>query len=312
MAILQGNRQFRALNISRMLTPPLTAALMVTYLAAGERSLVLATCTWTVLIWVTALITGIFALRGLEAEPARLPSASAMRVPSLRALMGFGLKSLLGSVTPLEGFQLDQAIVGIFISQAALGLYVVGVAFTNLPRFISQAIGLVAYPNVAADRDGRGMWRSIIRFAVMTLLLCGIAVLVIEVLLPFLVTRLFGSAFHESIAVARILLLSALLFALRRVLTECARGAGRPGLGSIAELVSLLTLFPTVAILSSSGARGVAVALVIAAAAGLAGMVVGLLVRQPQVVRAGAEFEGVVHQPAPAAAPADLVDSGAR
>lgn len=283
LAILQGNQQFRALNISRMISPPITAALMFSFLVVGARSLFLATVTWTALIWLTAIITGIAAIRGLEYGPVNSDSSP---VPSVPALLKFSLKAQLGSVTPLEGFQLDQAIVGIFISPAALGVYVVGVAFTNLTRFISQSIGIVAYPHVAADRDTRSQTRSIIRFTLMTLALCGATVVAIEAALPFLVPRLFGSAFHAAIGVARILLISALLFALRRVLSECARGAGRPGLGSVAEILSLVTMFPAVALLYQDGARGVAIALVIAAATGLAGIVVGLVVWPSRGVRA--------------------------
>jgi O-antigen/teichoic acid export membrane protein len=114
------------------------------------------------------------------------------------------------------------------------------------------------------------------------LVLCGATVAAIELGLPVLVPLLFGAPFHAAIGVAQILLISALLFALRRVLSECARGAGRPGLGSIAEVISLITLFPAVAALYHLGARGVALALVIAAFTGLAGMVVGLVVPAPR------------------------------
>lgn len=274
MAILQGNQQFRALNVARVISPPITAVLMTSYLVIGAHSLVLATLTWTVLIWLTALITWAAVLRGIEKRGAQQDDDE---LPSFRGLLKFGLKALLGSVTPLEGFQLDQAIVGIFLSQAALGVYVVGVAFTNLPRFVAQGIGLVGYPHVAAAREGHDTARLIMRFMLMTLLLCGATVGIIEVGLPVLVPLLFGTPFRAAIGVARILLISALLFALRRVLSECARGAGRPGLGSVAEVISLVTLFPAVAVLYGSGARGVALALVIAAFAGLVGMIVGLV-----------------------------------
>jgi len=274
MAVLQGNQQFRALNISRVISPPITALLMASYLVVGAHSLVLATLTWTALIWLTAVITSIAVFRGL---PDRTSQQHDDRLPSIRSLLDFSLKALLGSVTPLEGFQLDQAIVGIFLAQAALGIYVVAVAFTNLPRFVAQAIGLVSYPHVAAAHKGHDTARLMMKFMVTTLVLCGATVAIIEVGLPFLVPALFGSAFHAAIGVAQILLISALLFALRRVLSECARGAGRPGLGSLAEVISLVTLFPAVALLYHSGARGVAAALVVAAFAGLASMVVGLV-----------------------------------
>ncbi len=274
MAVLQGNQQFRALNISRVIAPLTTALLMTSYLVLGARSLLLATVTWTALAWVTAVLTSIAVLRGIPAPGARQEDD---RLPSLRALVGFSLKALLGSVTPLEGFQLDQAIVGIFLSQAALGVYVVAVAFTNPPRFVAQGIGLVGYPHVAAARERHDTARLTMRFMVTTLLLCGATVGMIELGLPLLVPLLFGPPFHAAIGLGRILLISALLFALRRVLSECARGAGRPALGSVGEVISLVALFPAVALLYHSGARGVALALVVAAFAGLAGMIVGLV-----------------------------------
>jgi O-antigen/teichoic acid export membrane protein len=281
-AVLQGNQQFRTLNITRMISPPIAAAALFTFLVLGARSLLLATVTWTLLIWLTAIVTGLAALRGLHDETA---PDGVLEVPSVRALLGFGSKALLGSVAPIEGFQLDQAIVGVFISPAALGIYVVGVGFTNLTRFMSQAIGIVAYPHVAAERDTRARTRSIIRFVTMALLLCGATVIGVEVAVPLLVPLLFGSAFHAAISVARILLISALFFGLRRVLNECSRGAGRPGLGSIAEIVSLVILLPAVMLLYGDGARGVAVALVIASGAGLASIVLGLLAWPLRAVR---------------------------
>ena len=46
-------------------------------------------------------------------------------------------------------------VIGLFLAPAALGLYVVAQAFTNLPRFISESVGAVAYPNIAASADRR-------------------------------------------------------------------------------------------------------------------------------------------------------------
>ncbi len=276
LAILQGTQQFRALNLCRMFFPPLNAAVLLGFLVTGVRGLLVVTIVWVTLYTLSALITVLAARRGLVQAAA---DDDGSPVPSTRTMSIFGLKALLGSVTPLEGFQLDQAIVGVFISQAALGIYVVAVAFTNLPRFVAQSIGMVAYPNVAANEDGQGPRRKIIAFTIMTLVLCGATVVVTELALPFLVPRLFGASFAPAVGVARILLISALLFGLRRVLSECARGAGRPALGSVAEAVSLALLVPCVLLFSGSGAKGVALALVVIGVAGVATVGVGLLVR---------------------------------
>ncbi len=291
LAVLQGTQDFRALNLCRLIFPPLNALLLMAMLLTGTGDLVLVTTVWVSLYVLSALITLAVARRTVRAlapegdgvgalgdDGVAAPAGdSVAALPSNREMLVFGMKALLGSASPLTQFQLDQTIVGVFISQAALGIYVVGVAFTNLPRFIAQSIGLVAYPHVAAVTGERERRRATLKFLGLTLVLCGATVALTELAIPFLVPLLFGRAFSSAVAVARILLISALLFCLTRVLSDCARGAGRPALGTVAEVVSLGSLFPFVVLLSASGARGVAVALALAAAAGVATILVALL-----------------------------------
>ena len=151
LAVLQGIQDFRALNLCRLIFPPLNAMLLIVLWVSGVGDLVLVTAIWVSLYLLSALITVAVARRRVR----RLPDPEPDELPSNRDLAVFGAKALLGSASPLTQFQLDQTIVGLFISQAALGIYVVAVAFTNLPRFIAQSVGLVAYPHVAAAPDGR-------------------------------------------------------------------------------------------------------------------------------------------------------------
>jgi stage V sporulation protein B len=276
LGVLQGIQDFRALNLSRLLFPPLNAALLIAMLATGIGGLWLVTVVWVALYGLSAVVSTIAARRSLHRVCTDDPDPES--IPGNGEMIWFGTKALLGSMSPLTGFQLDQAIVGLFISQAALGIYVVAVAFTNLPRFVAQSIGLVAYPHVAADRSGRGQARAIAKFTGLTLLLCGAVVGATELLLPVVVPTLFGHAFASAVGVGRILLVGSLLFCLTRTLSDCARGAGRPGLGTVAEIVSLVAMFPFVALLSGGGVEGVATAVALAAGCGVATILIGFLV----------------------------------
>ena len=71
---------------------------------------------------------------------------------------------------------LDQAVVGLFMPPSVLGLYVVAVAFTNLPRFVGQSIGMVAYPTVANARDPLEARRRLSRLVMMTV---GVSVVIL-------------------------------------------------------------------------------------------------------------------------------------
>ena len=81
----------------------------------------------------------------------------------------------------------------------------------------------------------------------------------------------FGSEFADAVLVTRILLIAALLLALRRVLVELLRGSGSPGGGNLAELVAWLSLLPALAVLTPAwGVSGAAASMVISSAASFA------------------------------------------
>ncbi len=308
LAVLQGTQDFRTLNLCMLIFPPLNAGVLVVMLLAGVRALWLVTAVWVAGYLFSASISVLAARRSLRRAAAAEEGAES--VPEVGEMIRFGLKALLGSMSPLTGFQLDQAIVGLFISQVALGIYVVAVAFTNLPRFVAQAVGLVAYPHVAADGSERSQLRDILKFTALAITCCGAIIAATELALPFLVPLLFGKAFSSAVAVGRILLISTFLFCVTRVLSDCSRGAGQPVLGTMAEIASLTTLFPFVAMLSSSGAKGVAAALALSAACGVLTIVIGLAV--PRLRRAaGAQRHAPVTEGEPLVATLAEGTSGA-
>ena len=174
---------------------------------------------------------------------------------------------------------MDQAVVGLFLAPAALGLYVSAAAFTNLPKFVAQSIGMVAYPKIAAEPDDRRRRAVMRRFTLVAAGVCSAAVvalliIVVSRLLPFF----FGHEFDGAVGVARVLLVGGLFIGMRRVLSDGARGIGRPGAGTMAEVVSWVVLIPALAIALQYGILGVAWALTGAAATSVAALLVMLYV----------------------------------
>ena len=78
-------------------------------------------------------------------------------------ILRFGRRSLFGGAPAVEAYRADQAVVALFLPPVALGIYVVALALTNLPRFIARSVGMVATPTVAAgatqEHARRTMWR---------------------------------------------------------------------------------------------------------------------------------------------------------
>ena len=283
-AVLQGQQRFLAFNVLRSLPATTYAVAVLAIFVAGGGDLQRVVAGWVIASLLSAAVTLWIAIR-----PVRLRRATRSS-ETLRSMLRFGIKGLLGWTSPVETFRLDQAVVGLFLTPAALGLYVVGLAFANLPRFIAQSVGYIAYPRVAARR-GEEAWRELWQFFWLASGGAAFVVLVLELSVGWLVPVFFGDDFSGAVPLARILLVGALFLSARRVLTDGAQGLGRPGLGTIAEVSSWAFLVPALAIFAPIWqARGVALALAVASALSFA-VLLGLLVRS----RAAGE---------PAAAPA--------
>lgn len=105
-------------------------------------------------------------------------------------------------MSPVETFRVDQAVAGFALSPASLGLYVVGLAISNLPRFLAQGITTIAYAETAADKEVGSVGRKTIHCSAVTLAVVGAVVVGLEVALSTLVRLLFGE-FTGAALIAR-------------------------------------------------------------------------------------------------------------
>lgn len=270
IAILQGLRRLRLYNILR-LVPGATyalALLLLLLVVPGDLELVTT-------IWALSLLLG--GTLSFSLVLLLLPRLTTTEAPSRRQLLSFGARGLIGASSAVDDLQVDQILVGFLLDARTLGLYVTGLALTNLPRFIAESVSLTLYPHVAqcpTVRDGLDTLNRYLRIALPIVLATVLALLA---LVGTLIPVLFGASFAPAVPIARILLLASFAFALRRLLAEAARGLGRPGYGAIAEAVALVVLVPGVALLGHrGGGKGVAVAIAIAGACSV-GIILALL-----------------------------------
>jgi O-antigen/teichoic acid export membrane protein len=267
-AILQGQQRFLAFNVLRTLPATSYSIAVLAIFVLGRGDLQWVVGAWIVASVFSATVTLLVAVRGVALRSARR-SAEA-----LHSMLRFGIKGLLGWTSPVETLRLDQAVVGLFLTPAALGLYVVGLAFANLPRFIAQSVGYIAYPRIAARR-GEEAWRDLWQFFWLATGSSTLVVLALELGVAWLVPVFFGDEFSGAVPLARILLIGALFLSARRVLTDGAQGLGWPGLGTLAEVSSWAFLLPALGIFTPLWhARGVAVALTVSSALSFAVLLV--------------------------------------
>jgi O-antigen/teichoic acid export membrane protein/O-antigen ligase len=258
LAILQGYERFRPFNVLRVLPTALYAfVVLAVFLLHGAGLVVFMT------IWVAALLVGGLLALGIALDGLP-PGNEAIEAPGRKPLFRFGLKGLVGSTSPIEALRLDQVIVGLLLAPVTLGLYVVGQAFTNLPRVIASSVGMVAYPHIASQEDSSSARRSLWRYFMLGVAICAVVIALLELVTGQLVSIFFGDEFQAATPIARVLLLGTLFMCARRVLTDSVNGLGRPGLGTVAEIASWVFLIPSLAaLLPPYGAVGVALALAV-------------------------------------------------
>jgi len=264
LAILQGQQRFGAFNVLRVAPAALYAAALAAIFALGDADLVELVLAWVVTNVVVGLLLAVVSVR----YAARAQGRSSEE--PIGGLIRYGGSAILGSSSPAEILRLDQAVIALSLSRTALGLYVVALAFTNLPRFISQSVGMVAYPRVASAAASAA--QELVRtYLVLVVLVAGVVVVLLELAVAWCIPWLFGSDFADAVTTARILLVAAFLLAVRRVLTDVAQGLGTPISGTVAELVNLSVALPLI-VLSAPlwGIEAAAAALTLGAAASLA------------------------------------------
>lgn len=261
LALLQGQRRYAAFNVVRTAGASFYLVGVLLLVAVGKAALLEFAIAYVVATALSSTLTLAVALSG----QARRAAPGTTEV-SRRELMRFSLRGFLGWLSPIGTFRLDQLLIGLLLAPEALGLYVVGLAFTNVPTFIARSIGFIAFPQVAGASIDRS--DEMRRFLWFSIALSGCAVLALELLAGRLVPLFFGSQFDGAVPLTRILLLAAFFEGARHVLMNTSSGSGRAGLGSVAELASwVFVVLGVVALMPVWEETGVAAATAISAAA---------------------------------------------
>jgi O-antigen/teichoic acid export membrane protein len=254
LGLLQGHLRLRVFNALRLLPWALYAVGVAVLFAVGERAI----------LPIIAVLLTAFLISGTTCLVCGLRFSRGDGTPSVdrRFLLSFGLRGLLSSFSAVDVFRPDQVVLALFLSPASLGLYVVGLAFTNLPYFVAKSVGLITFPWVASRSEQgdarRTMWSLL-------WLTTGIALVLVAGLCAtahWLVPFFFGGEFSEAVTVTYIVLPGMVFLCARRVLSEGLKGRGYPLTGTLGELLSLAWAAVALAVFVPLwGINGAAVAL---------------------------------------------------
>lgn len=252
-SLLQGLRRFvhfNAVLLIQYATP--TFSLVACLLLFRDRTTG-AVAAWTVSWAITAV-----AASWLAAPMSRF--SLRLRRSTLRALLGFGIVSYLGTLASFVNYRFDVFIVNLFAGARQVGLYSVGTSLAEIVWFIANAASIVLAPSVAAadQRQADRMTESVAR--VVALLALGAASF-LALLAPLVVVIFFGQSFAESAWAVWFLLPGIVTFSVGRILSIYLLGRNRLKVDLTAAAVGLaITLALDFALIPPFGFRGAAVA----------------------------------------------------
>jgi O-antigen/teichoic acid export membrane protein len=191
----------------------------------------------------------------------RVPGPLRLEIHRWRALLHYGIPSVVGTVPQVLNLRLDQMLMAALLPAKLLGLYVVAVAWSSAVNPLLSAVGTVLFPKVASQ-DGRDQQaRAFAQGCRLGTLLSVCMASTLIVLTPWGVSILFGIEFTPAIPSAFILVVAGAIAGLNSVMEEGLRGLGYPASVMQAEFSGLVvTAISLLVLLSPLGILGAALA----------------------------------------------------
>lgn len=196
-----------------------------------------------------------------------------------RSLLGYGARAHLGNVSSVDALRIDQLVLVLFLGPRELGLYVAAMTIVTGNRVIGTSIGALCFPIASGSRgDSSGSAGGQFRLMLGLTLLLSLMVAIPEFLFgASVLTILFGPEFGDGGGVLKVLAIASVFMNLRQVCADYLRGLGRPGIVTVSELVSIVSLALLASVLWDGSVMTVAWAMSLAAAAALAWLGLGAL-----------------------------------
>jgi O-antigen/teichoic acid export membrane protein len=189
-----------------------------------------------------------------------------VRARLIRPLTGYGL-SQFAAITPATlNMYLDQLILSQLAAPAELGRYAIAVSASMLPVPLVCAIGNVAFPRLAAQRQASARSARLPRVAVLTSALFATAVMLfLAVTGTWLIPLVFGAGYRGAVPLLWLLTPAGVFLSCGQVAGDLLRGLGRPnavaaaqGVAAVFTVILLVALLPVLGVAAAAIATSVA------------------------------------------------------
>lgn len=183
-----------------------------------------------------------------------------------RPLAVYGAAQIAALTPAALNEQLDQLVLSQTVPPADLGRYAIAVSLTLLPLSAVSAIGYVAFPRLASERQVTAATRRLQRLAILCSAgLTGAMLLPLAVTAPWLVPLVFGPAYRGAVPLIWILAPGTVFLNSGQVIGNILRGRSHPAVVAWAQgLAALFTIGLLFALLPFLGVYAAALASTIA------------------------------------------------
>jgi O-antigen/teichoic acid export membrane protein len=157
----------------------------------------------------------------------------------LRTLLGYGVRTHIGTIADSLNLRLDQLLMSVFLASTALGLYVVAVSVSAVGTLVAATLNIVLFPRLAAAATDALRRRLLGRFMRLAMGLSLLSALGLYFLAPWLIRRFFGVDFLGAVPSARVLIAASIVLNGNIILVGGAKAFNFPGAASQAQILGL-------------------------------------------------------------------------
>jgi O-antigen/teichoic acid export membrane protein len=179
---------------------------------------------------------------------------------TLSAILRYGTKAVPAALSNLGNSRLDQLLVVPLIGLSQLGIYSVAITVGMLPVSFGMGLSFAAFKGIPATVEGQSpaLVSRAVRLSIPPLVMLT---LLVALPVPVVVPLVFGSQFEAAVIPCLLLLPGALAMSITHSVWQTADALGRPGVSSIAQVLSLVvTVVLLMILLPSLGIAGAAIA----------------------------------------------------
>ena len=186
----------------------------------------------------------------------------AISFSKLRDMLSYGLRYYVGKISNTVNYQIGTIILAFIANVPEIGMFAVGFQLVTKAMLFPDTLGTVLMPKSSSLMDGG---KDLVAYSArVTLVVCGVALLLLAILAKPVIYILFSEKFALAVPLLQILCLGVFVRSVCKIFTPYLLGTNHPEIASISVLIGTLInlgllwyLYPII------GIKGAAVGMVV-------------------------------------------------